>query len=127
MGQIANQIHAQVADKVGRLAELTDKLTGAGVNLLAAVAWAEGGRGHIVMVPDDCDKACDVIKDFVDECKCEEVVHVSLANEIGALGAVAHKLADAGIGIHMMYATAAGDKALIVLMTSDNAKASSLI
>ena len=52
------------------------------------------------------------------------MVCVEVANEPGGLNAVARKLADAGIGIHVVFATAGhGEKAIVVLDTTDNAKA----
>jgi len=127
MAEIGKQIHAEVEDKVGKLAELTDKIAEAGVNILAVAAWAEGQRGHILLVTDDNEKACQAIRPVVANCEFKEAICVNLPNEVGALGKVAHKLAEAGIGIEMMHASAAGAAVLAVLGTSDNARAAELI
>ena len=127
MAELTGQIRAEVADEDGKLAELADALAAAGVNIRAMAAWDEGGRGYIMMVPDDCDKACQAIKGIVDKCECGDAVCVSLPNEAGALGKVSHTLSDAGIAIQSVYASAVGPEALVVLNTSDNAKAAELI
>ena len=112
---------------MGKLAALTDKLAAAGVNILAALAWVEGETGHLIFVPDDPDEACRQIKPLVDTCDCEEVVHLKLPHKVGGLSKAGHKLADAGINIHLLYATAAGKESLLILRTSDNAKAATLV
>ena len=92
MGEIRVQVHAEVEDKTGRLAEMTDKLKGAGVNLCALVAWVQDGVGHLIFLPDDPAKLeqieCPEAKK-IDKC---EVVCVELPDEVGALNAVARKL-----------------------------------
>ena len=127
MAERGTQIHAEVTDKVGKLAEVTDALSTAGVNILAAVAWVEGGRGHIRMITDDNDKACDAVQGVVDKCECGEALWTRVPNEVGALGKVSHALGDAGIAIKLIYATTAGDESLVVLDTSDNAKAAEIV
>jgi len=128
MAEICTQIVASVPDRVGLLAELTEKVTAAGVNILALCAWREGETGKLLMVTSDNDKACEAITPGVDECSCGEVVCAKVPNEPGALNAVAAKLGDAGIGIRLVYA-APGDaaEATVVLDTDDNARAAELI
>ena len=124
MASICTQMMVTVTDKVGRLAELTDKVKAAGVNILALCAWVEGDQGHLLMSADDNDKACAAIKDAVASCEATEGICLTAPNQPGALNEIAHKLADAGIAIQMAFATAGGgDEALIVMTTTDNAKA----
>ncbi|MHC4294047.1 MAG: hypothetical protein ACYSTL_00510 [Planctomycetota bacterium] len=127
MAEIGSQIHAVVEDKVGKLAEVTDKITDAGVNILAAVAWVQDGKGHLEMVTSDNNAACDAVAPLADTCTSEEIVHLTLPNEVGALNKISHTLAEAGISITMLYAAAAGGSAMVVLRTSDNARAAELI
>ena len=124
MAEIRKECSVTTADKVGKLAEITDKVKAAGVNIIALCAWTEGGTGRLVMVAEDAAKACDAIQPVVDKCEWGEAVCVKVANKPGALEEVAKKLADAGVGIEMCYATAPkGESATIVLHTTDNAKA----
>ncbi len=68
MAEIATQVHVEVEDKTGRLAEATEKLKNAGINLRAAVAWVQGDRGHMVFVPEDASK--------MDQIECPEAESV---------------------------------------------------
>ena len=128
MAQLCKQIAVVVADEVGRLAEITDAIKAVGVNILALCAWVEDTTGHLMAVTDDNEKACAAVGECVDACEFNDVVCVKLPNTPGALGEVAHKLADAGIGIRVIYATAGDhDEAVVVLITDDNAKAAEII
>ncbi len=127
MAEIRTQVHIEMEDKVGRLAEATDKLKEAGVNVRALVAWVQDGTGHLVFLPDDPGKLEQVECPEAKKMEQSEVVCVELPDEVGALNAISRKLADAGIQINMCCATAAAGKALTVLQTSDNAKAAELI
>ncbi len=128
MAQVCKEIRITTADKVGKLAEVTDKIKAAGVNICALCAWVEGQTGKLLLVTEDNDKACAAASDAVDRCEVGEVVCVTVANKPGALNEVARKLADAGIGVDLCYATSAhGDKASVILSTTDNAKAAKLL
>ena len=128
MAMVCEQLMVTVGDKVGRLAEMTEQLKASGLNILSLCAWVEQGTGHLMMVTDDNDKARQAVQDMVDDTQSHEVVCVKAANTPGALNEIARTLANAGIGIDMVYATA-GDspEVAIVLQTSDNAKAAELI
>jgi len=128
MAEICRQCNATVTNAVGRLADLTDKVTEAGVNILALCAWGEGDAGHIMLVADDPEKACEAITPAVDKCDWDEVICVKVANRPGALNEISRRLADAGININLVYAsTIDAPEATIVMSTSDNAKAAELI
>ncbi|MHC4983778.1 MAG: ACT domain-containing protein [Planctomycetota bacterium] len=128
MAKIAEQLKIQVADKVGKLAEITQALKDAGVNIIAANAWVQEGQGFMYLLADDADKASKALDPVVDRCDTAgRVVCLKVPNTPGALNEVATKLADAGIAIKLCYATTAGNEAMIVLDTSDNAKAGELI
>jgi len=127
MAELAQQTQIEVVDEVGKLAKVTEALKRAGVNIRAAVAWVEGANGHMRMVTDDNDKACQAVGDLVTACGTNEVVCVSLPDEVGSLNKLAAKLAGAGIGINLFYASAAAGKVLVVLETTDNARALRLV
>ncbi len=128
MATLCKQVSAVTTDKVGRLAELTEKVKAAGVNIQAICAWVVDGHGHVLMHTDDNEKACKAIHDSVDSCEFAEAVCVNAANTPGALNAIAGKLADAGIGIDCVYATACETpEAAVLLQTTDNAKAAEIL
>ncbi len=128
MAEQIQSIKASVSDQVGRLAEVTDKVKAAGVNILAICAWVEGSTGNLLMVTDNNEKACAAVSEVADSCDFSPGVCVKVPNTPGALSQIARKLADAGINIQLVYATAGdADEATVVLQTSDDAKAADLV
>ena len=128
MAQIRKQCKAVVSDKVGRLAEVTGQIKAAGVDILALNAWIEGGEGHIMVVAAEAEKCCQALSKVVDKCEWDEVVCVEVKNEVGALDTIAGKLAKANIQVDKVLATCGkADQAMIVLKTSDNAKAAEIL
>ena len=128
MAEIRKQCRAVVSDKVGRLAEVTDQIKQAGVNLLAICAWVENGQGRIVAGGSDPEKCCQALSKIVDKCEWDEVVCARVKNEVGGLNSIAQKLAEANIQVGTAYATCSkADEAMVVLKTSDNAKAAEII
>ncbi|MDP6544619.1 MAG: hypothetical protein QGH60_11555 [Phycisphaerae bacterium] len=128
MAELTRQCNATVTNATGKLAEVTDKLKDAGVNILAMCAWGEGDVGHLMLVADDPQKACESISPAVDECGWDEVVRVHAANTPGSLNEIAHKLAEAGIDVAFTYAsTTDAPEAVIILNTSDNARAAEIL
>jgi len=128
MATVCNCIMVTVADEVGKLAQVTDRIKDAGLNILALAAWVEGDKGKLIAHTDDNEKACAAVTDSVENCGWKEGICVKSPNTPGALGEIAHKLADAGINIELVYATVAdGPEAVVILHTSDNAKAAEIV
>ena len=116
------------SDKIGRLAEVTDQIKQAGVNILALSAWVEEGQGYIMAVGSDAEKCCQALSKVADKCEWDEVVCAKVKNEVGTLNTIAQKLAQANIQVEKVYATCGkADEAMIVLKTSDNAKAAKIL
>ena len=128
MAELTKQCNATVSDSMGKLAEVTDNLKTAGVNILAMCVWGEDGVGHLMLVADDPQKACENLSPVVDKCEWDDVVLVHAANTPGSLNELAHKLLAAGISITFAYAsTTDAPEAVIILNTSDNARAAELL
>jgi hypothetical protein len=128
MAELTKQCNATVSNAIGKLAEITDRLKVAGVNILAMCAWGEGDVGRLMLVADDPDKACENISPVVDKCAWDDVVLVHAANTPGSLNEIAHKLAEAGIEITFTYAsTTDAPEAVVILNTSDNAQAAKIL
>jgi len=128
MASLRKQIVADMHDEPGKLSELTDRLKFAGLNITAICGWSIQGRGHVMFITDDNEKACHAIQPVVDAVREEEVICVTVPNQPGALSAVAHKIGDMGIFINSIYA-APDDEAesLIVISTDNNARAVELL
>ena len=128
MATTYRQIMVEVDDKVGKLAEVTEKIKAAGVNILALCAWSAETSGHLMMITDDPDKACEAVKPHVKNCRFGDVLCVKIANRVGSLNELAGKLADAGVFIHFTYCSAGdAEECTLILDTDDNAKAAEVI
>jgi len=127
MAELTQQAEITVADKIGKLAEVTRALKGAGINIKAICAWAQEGKGHMYMVSDQGEKACAVLAKHVEQCSMRKVVAATIDDTVGSLHVLADRLAKAGVAINLCYATAAAGKCLVVMDTSDNDKAARLI
>jgi hypothetical protein len=113
------EIVVEGEDRPGTLAEIGETLGGVGVNLIAAAAFAQGGRGYIHVVVDDPDKALGALHDGRWEVlRVKEVLTVSLDDQPGELGRFARQLADRGINILSLYLAGSqlGEKELVVVV-----------
>ena len=111
------EIVIETADRQGVIAELGELFGNAGVNIKAAAAFAEGGRGFLHFVVDGADRALAALKLGGWKVRdAREVLAVSLDDEPGALGRYARRLAEAGVNITALYTLGerSGDKELIV-------------
>jgi hypothetical protein len=115
-------------DRPGLLSEVTAALAGAKVNITAICAYAWDDTAYFDMTTDGnakAKKALAALKLKADEV---DVIAVEMANRVGELQKVAKVLAEGGINIAYMYATAStGRTSTAVFSTSDNRKALRLI
>lgn len=111
------EIVVETEDRPGVIAEIGELFGQARVNIKAAAAFSENGRGHLHFVVDSADRALVALR--VGGWKVtekREVLSVSLGDEPGELGRYARRLAEAGVNITALYTAGerAGDKELIV-------------
>jgi hypothetical protein len=91
-------------DQPGELARLGEVAGAAGVNLDGFAAFTGEGKGvvHVLVA----DESLGALRDGVaDE---REVFVVNVANEPGALGEMARRLADANVNVDLAYTTFGG-------------------
>ena len=111
------EIVVETEDRPGVIAEIGELFGQARVNIKAAAAFSQNGRGHLHFVVDNEDRALAALK--VGGWKVtakREVLSVSLGDEPGELGRYARRLGEAGVNITALYTAGerAGDKELIV-------------
>ena len=103
-------------------------MAGAKLEITALCAMDAGAAAEFLLVSDSAAKARKALASLGVEIREEEAVRIDLTNKPGRLYKVTRKLADAGINIRRSWATAFGGKtASCVLMTSDDAKAVSIV
>jgi len=124
LAKLQQQMRITTKDEIGKLARCSAILGEKGINVLAACAWVEGDTGQMLLITDDNQAACAALREEVTRCEMQEVVTAMVPNKPGAMRAGAKALADAGISIRHMHATTSGAaEAMIVMDTSDNARA----
>jgi hypothetical protein len=120
----AKQLVATIPTRVGLLADITDAIQSAGVNITAISAYERDGQAKFLLVTEDNAKTSEALGRLNADVREKEVLLVELADEVGALREVASKLAEASVNIEYMYGTTGpGGKAWLVFKTADDAKA----
>ena len=113
----------ETVDRVGQLAKISEALAQAGVNIRAICAWTEVEKGKMLILCDNCKKACEVFCTKSDKCITQEGLAVVVHNEVGALASVTAKIAKEGINILFACATTSGEFSLVLMNTDNNERA----
>ena len=115
-------------NKVGLLSEVTTAIAGAKVNITAICAYGMENSAYFMLTTNSNAKAKKALAPLGVAIEEKDVIEVEALDKPGELQKVAKKIADAGIDIEYMYATASsGKKETCIFMTSDNAKAIKVI
>ncbi|MDI6764218.1 MAG: ACT domain-containing protein [Thermodesulfobacteriota bacterium] len=122
------EIGFTMPNKVGLLSEVTTAIAGAKVNITAICAYGMEESAYFMLATNSNAKAKKSLAPLGVPIEEKDVVEVEVPDKPGELQKVAKKIADAGIDIEYMYATASsGKKETCIFMTSDNAKAIKVI
>lgn len=121
------EIRLSMPNRVGLLSEITAPVAKAKVNIIAACAYSLENTAYFDLIVSSNAKAKKALAPLGYTLEEKEVIQVELPNKAGELQKVAKKIADAGIDIEFMYATAAGGKAICILKTVDDQKALKVI
>jgi len=118
------QFTIAIENRPGTVAEIARTLGNAKVNILALLGTAQGTSGTVQLVVEDArraKKALDQANIAYKETAAEEY---ALPNKPGALAQCLDKLADKGINLSTIHATAAkgGRKAVVVYTVEVEAK-----
>lgn len=122
---IGKEIVVKVRNEIGVLAQLSRLVADKGVNILAASAWVEGADGIVHLVTEDNLRVMDLLRAKSYNPREAAVVLVESPHKPGLLRHLTEKLAEAGIDLHHLYAsaTATQDKCLIVFASANNDRA----
>jgi hypothetical protein len=129
MTKILTQISVHMENRPGALAELTEALTEAGVNILAISVPDTGEFGTVRVLPDNALEARDALQDAGLAHAAVDVLAVELPHRPGALAQMARMLADEHVVIRYAYATnaAGAEQGLCVLRVDDIHKAETIL
>lgn len=119
------QFSVFLVNKPGVLAQVTDALANAKINILALTMMDSSEHGVLRLVVADTDKARDVLKRLNLPMTETDVLLLEMSNRPGALADVCGRLAAAHVNINYAYVTtgASGGKASAVLKVADTKKA----
>jgi len=121
----AKQITAWLESKPGELGRIAAALAKAKVNITAVSAWSISGESPVHLLVSSPAKAKKTLTALGIRCTEEEVLCVTLSNELGTLAEAGTRLGAANINVEYGYGSVAegGQKADIVLAVSDLAGA----
>jgi hypothetical protein len=121
---VAKDLLVSLEDRPGTLADLGEALGEAGINIEGICAITHEGRGIIHLLVEDVAGARRALQGAGIKVEGETDVIVSdIPGDVdkpGTLGAIARKVADAGVNVTLVYLAT---KNRSVVATSDNAKA----
>jgi hypothetical protein len=119
----AKEISFTMPNKAGLLSEVSRAIAGAGVNITAICAYAMGNTAYFMLTTASNVKAKKALVPLSVAVEERDVVEVELLNRPGELQKIAKRIADAGIDIEYMYATAGASKSTTcVFKTADDQK-----
>jgi hypothetical protein len=123
--KIAKEVIIRVRNEIGVLAGLSRVVADKGINVLAANAWVEGEDAVVRIVTDDNLRVMDALRAKSYNPREKDVVLVETPHKPGLLKHLTEKLAQAGIDIQHLYASATADqsKCLLVFACANNDRA----
>jgi len=127
--QKCKQFSVYLENKVGALAELCKLISDRSINLYAICAVDTIEEAVLRIVAEDEEKTEKALKKAGFHPVATEVLLLELDNVPGATGKMATQLADAGINIDYVYASAhpEGKKAFLVVRTQKTAAAEKVL
>jgi len=119
----AREISFTMPNKVGLLSEVTTTIAKVKVNITAICAYGMENNAFFMLTTSSNAKAKKALANLGVGMEEKDVVEVEMPNKPGELQKVAKKIADAGIDIQYVYATAGGGKTTCVFKSADDQKA----
>ncbi len=119
---IIKQISIFVENKAGRLAEITETIAKAGIDIRALSIADTTDFGILRLIVDKPEEAALTLKEAGLTVSITNVIAVGIDDTPGAFSVPMRILADAGIDVEYMYAFISRDtqKAYVILRVADN-------
>jgi hypothetical protein len=115
----AKQLSIFLENKSGRLAEVTELLGRAGINLSAMSIADNSDFGILRCIVSEPDRALRVLRDEGFAVKATDVIGFTCTNTSGSLASIMRQLADEGVFIEYLYSFNNGDHANVVIRPTD--------
>jgi hypothetical protein len=125
----AREVIVRMTNEIGAFDRMAKAIADKGVNLLAVSAWVEGADAIIRLVTEDTVRVADTLKAHGYQVREMDVLVADVAHKPGMLRHITERLAQGGIDIHHLYATAptAFDRSMVVFASANNDRAMVLL
>ncbi|MDY0087361.1 MAG: hypothetical protein RBS78_02225 [Coriobacteriia bacterium] len=119
--RVVQELFVTAPARVGLLSQVTEAISGEGVDIYAIAAYERDGRGEFMIVTSDNERATAALANIINmSVTRRDVVMLDLAAGPGSLAHEAAKLAHENINIHGVYGTAGdGFRVALVLRVDD--------
>jgi hypothetical protein len=127
--EIRNELFFKAPTRVGLLADVSEALANAGVDLYAIGAYDKDGLGEFLLLTSNNRTAAEALEPLEGTLDMVPVVVAEVPNEPGTLAEISRRIADAGINVGQIYATTAPEcpTATMVLLTDDEPRVEDLL
>lgn len=116
---IIKQLSIFLENKTGRLADISEILGKAGINMSAFSVADSSDFGILRLIVSEPQKALETLKDKGFSVRLTDVLCLNVPNTPGALSKAMSILSEAKVEIEYMYAFSLGDDALSVIKPQD--------
>lgn len=118
------QIHVVSANRIGLIADLTEALAQAEINIESVNAEEVGDNAVIVFDVDQYDRALQFLREIQGiQIVTEDAILVKLKNQPGALAKIARRFTDAGINVRSVRFIERDDDFALVAISTDRTEA----
>ncbi len=123
------ELFVTAPSKVGLLAQVTEAISRAGVDIQAIGAYDKEGLGEFMMVTNDNERAAAALGDIIGmKVERRNVVTLEVPARPGSLAEAATKLAKADMNVDSVFGTVAdGEYAMIVMKVADPISAAEVL
>ena len=115
------QLSVFLENKSGRLNEILDILGKADIRIIAATVADTSEYGILRLITSDAARAYEVLKAHRVSAQQNDVIALTCRSSADVLASQLSSFAQEGISIEYMYCFSTGEKAFLILRTSDNA------
>jgi len=125
----AREVIVRMPNEIGAFDRMAKTIADKGINLLAVSAWVEGADAVIRLVTEDTVRVMDTLKAHQYQARETDVLVVDVPHKPGMLRHITGKLAQGGIDVHHLYATApnAQERSMVVFASANNDRAMVLL
>jgi hypothetical protein len=118
--RVRNEVLFTAPNRVGLLADVTERLLAESINILAIRAYEEGDAGKFLLLTDDSRATADALSPLEGSLTIMPVIVAEVPNEPGQLNDIARALSAADINVSQVHATTTrSGEAMIILETDD--------